>query len=260
MYAVEAHDLEVKYEKLIALENVSFRIPHPSITVVLGPNGAGKTTLLRAMLGLVKISKGEIKVFGKNVTENINGIRKLVGYVPQRDYINDYVPLTAFDVVLNAYLLRKGWLSIPRKKYINEVAFYLSLVGLPKDAWKKPFQELSIGQQQKVMIARALVLKPKLLLLDEPFSAVDIPSQCEIVNFLGFLKEKYKISIILVTHDITHIAPIIDYVILLNKKLIAFGRPRDVFTEENLLKTYGHRIRVISVKGFCIPLIGDRHA
>ena len=182
--AVLTENLTVKYSETIALDNVSFQMPHPSILAVIGPNGAGKTTLLKALIGLVKISNGKVLIFGHDVTKDAEKIRKLVGYVPQKDRISNNIPIKARDVVLLAKLIKKGSLAIPTRKDIKEVKDALDAVLLPREAWNKRFPELSGGQQQKVLIARALATKPKLLLLDEPFSGVDSPSQQEIMEFL----------------------------------------------------------------------------
>ena len=140
-----------------------------------------------------------------------------------------------------------------------EVKDALEKVLLPKSAWNKRFNELSGGQKQKVLIARAIVLKPKLLILDEPFSGVDTVSQREIMSFLSSLKKK-GISIIIVAHDINPIVEHVDYVLLLNKKMIAFGKPRSVLTEENLSRAYGIKVHVIVRGEACYAIIGDRHA
>ena len=257
--AVKVENLYVRYNDYLALENISFSVPHPSITVIMGPNGAGKTTLVKSILKLIDFEKGEIFVFGLNVREHEQEIRNLIGYVPQREKVTEHIPVRARDVVLLAKMIKTGPLSIPTKKDILEVKNALEKVLLPRDAWDKKFSELSGGQKQKVLIARAIVLKPKLLILDEPFSGVDTVSQREIMNFLSDLRKK-GISIIIVAHDINPIVEHIDYVLLLNKKKIAFGKPRDVLTEENLSKAYGIKVHVIVHGEACYAIIGDRHA
>lgn len=256
--AVQVKNLYVWYNDYLALENISFSVPHPSITVIMGPNGAGKTTLVKSILKLINF-KGEIFVFGLNVRENEHRIRNLIGYVPQRERITENIPIRARDAVLLVKMIKNGPLSIPTRKDILEAKRALETVLLPRSVWDKKFSELSGGQKQKVLIARAIVLEPKLLILDEPFSGVDTISQREIINFLSNLKRKGK-SIIIVTHDINPIVEYVDYVLLLNKRKIAFGTPKDVLTEENLSKAYGTKIRVIVHGEACYAIIGDRHA
>lgn len=257
--AVDVRDLYVKYNDYVALEDISFRIRHPSITVIMGPNGAGKTTLVKSILKLIDFHHGEIRVFGLDVKEHEKEIRNLIGYVPQREKVTEHIPIRARDVVLLAKMVRIGPLAIPTRRDIIEVKEALKKVLLPRDAWNKRFSELSGGQKQKVLIARAIVLKPKLLILDEPFSGVDTVSQREIMDFLSGLKKK-GISIIIVAHDINPIVEYVDNILLLNRKMIAFGKPKEVLTEENLSKAYGIDVRVIVHGEACYAIIGDRHA
>ena len=256
--SIEIKNLSVEYNGYIALENVNFRIDHPSIMAVMGPNGAGKTTLLKAMIGLTKFKSGFIKIFGHNIPKDLDTIRGIVGYVPQQERIVTNIPMRAFDIVLLAKLVRRGPLSIVTKRDIKEVKEVLNSVLLPKESWFKKFSELSGGQKQKVLIARALISKPKLLLLDEPFSGVDVTSQREIMEILHGLKR--DTSIIIVTHDVNPIIEYVDYIMLLNKRTIAFGKPTEVLTEENLSKAYGVKIRLIVDKDICYAIIGDYHA
>jgi len=257
--AVEVRNLRVAYPDTIALDNVNFELPHPSIMVVMGPNGAGKTTLLKAIMGLIRIQNGSIKVFGIDVFEHPDKIRRMIGYVPQREKVSEHIPIRTRDVVLLAKLVRSGPLTIPTRRDIEEIKEILDAVLLPRDTWDKRFSELSGGQKQKALIARALVLKPKLLLLDEPFSGVDAPSQHEIMEILSDLRKK-GISTILVTHDINPIIEYVDYMLLLNRKAIAYGRPNEVLTEENLTKAYGVKIKLIVHGEVCYAITGDYHA
>lgn len=258
MLAVDVAGVEVRYGRIVALEDVTLRVPHPSICVVLGPNGAGKTTLLRTLLGLVKPVRGSVKVLGVDVLREPARVRGLAGYVPQIEYINDEVPIRAYDVILYARLAKFGR-TRPSEEDIDVVEEMLRLVQVPRESWFRPFNELSRGQQQKVLIARALALEPKILLLDEPFAAVDVPSQCEIAEFLRHLRDKHEVSVLVVAHEMLHLAKIVDYVALLNRRLIAFGEPRVALTPENLEKCYGVPLHVVEVEEFCVPLIGDRH-
>ncbi len=260
LLAVEVENLTVGYSGIVAIQDVTFEMPHPSILAIIGPNGAGKTTLLKAILGILKPMKGEVKVFGFNIEENIHTVRKLIGYVPQREKISENIPLRARDIVLLGRLIRQGPLAIPTKNDILATKNALKSVLLPPETWNKKFSELSGGQKQKVLIARALVFNPKLLLLDEPFSAVDAPSQRELMDLLVHLKIKHNVSTIIVTHDINPIVEKIDYLLLLNRQAIAFGKPKDVLTDENLTRAYGIRVRLLTHEGVCYAIIGDYHA
>jgi len=259
-YAIQIENLSAGYNAIPVIENITFELPPAKILAVMGPNGAGKTTLLKAILGLVRILRGSIKVLGYTVPEDLQKIRKLIGYVPQREYVSMNVPITVKDVVLSGIMLRKGPLTLPTKKDIILVREVLKHVNLPEETWFRKFNELSGGQQQKTLIARALVANPKILLLDEPFSATDVISRQEIMELLVNLKKRMRITIIIVLHDVNDIIEHIDYILLLNKRMIAFGDPLEVLTSENLKKAYGIDVKVIRYEEKCIALIGDKHA
>jgi len=258
MYAIEARDLSIAYNSTVALENVNLVAEHPTFLAIIGPNGAGKSTLLKAMLGQLKILRGELKVMGVDVKKDPGTIRKMIGYVPQRERINFEVPLKVRDVVLMGLFTKLKPPRVPRKKDLEAVRNALEVVGL-EDLWNESFAHLSGGQQQRVLIARALVSDPVMLLLDEPFSGVDTKSYWEIVIVLRSLRLKGK-TIILVTHDVNPIVDCIDKVLLLNKRIIAFGTPREVLTERFLVEAYGPSVRVIEHKGLCFAITGDVHA
>ncbi|RLE50377.1 MAG: metal ABC transporter ATP-binding protein [Candidatus Methanomethylicota archaeon] len=257
-YVVEAKDLTIAYDSSVALKDINFSVEHPTFLAIIGPNGAGKSTLLRAMLGQLKILRGELKVMGIDVKENPRAIRRMVGYVPQRERINFEVPLKVKDVILMGLLTKLKPPRIPRRSDLEAAKKALEAVGL-EDLWNESFAHLSGGQQQRVLIARAMVSDPTILLLDEPFSGVDTKSYWEIITVLRSLRLKDK-SIILVTHDINPIVDCIDKVLLLNKRIIAYGTPREVLTERYLVEAYGPSVRVIEHKGLCFAITGDVHA
>ncbi|MHA1617447.1 MAG: metal ABC transporter ATP-binding protein [Candidatus Njordarchaeales archaeon] len=257
--ALVVSNLTTGYDSTAAIEDVTFEMPHPSMMVIIGPNGAGKTTLLKTIIGLLKPWRGEVFVFGINVYENLPKVRRLIGYVPQRERLSETVPLRVRDIVLMGRMIRKGPLSIPTKEDIRAAKEALEKTLVPREFWDKKFSELSGGLQQKVLIARALAIDPKILLLDEPFSAVDAPSQREITELLAELRRK-GVSSLIVTHDINPLIEYTDYLLLLNRKVIAFGKPEEVLTEENLSKAYGIDVKIISHEGTCYAIIGDYHA
>ena len=258
-YAIEVENLTVKYGEEIALEDISFKLEHPTFLTIIGPNGSGKTTLLKSILGLIKPEKGNIKVFGIDVLENATKARHMIGYVPQRERISTNVPIRVSDIVLMGRLARYGPLTVPSEHDMKKVKEALELVGMI-DFWDKKFSNLSGGQQQRVLIARALAVEPKMLLLDEPFSAVDVPTQREILNILFNLRMRENITVVLVTHDVNPVIECSDKIMILNKKLIAYGKPNDVIKDEVLLKAYGAAVKIIAHEGICYVLSGDTHA
>ncbi|MEM0202534.1 MAG: metal ABC transporter ATP-binding protein [Archaeoglobaceae archaeon] len=237
--AIEAKNLSYSYGKTVALEDLSFEIDDGEMIAVLGPNGAGKTTLLKCILGLLK-AKGTISVLGRDPRKD-KKVLKLISYVPQRSSLSTDLPLKVSDVLKIA--CEEIDLGILRQL---ELESKLDLL----------FRELSGGFQQRVLIARALMKKPKILLLDEPFNGVDVVSQKKIVEVL---KESNATTLVVV-HNINPVLHAVHRVMLLNKKLIAFGRANEVFTKENMVLAYGTEIPlVVCEEGVTHPLYGDQH-
>ncbi|HIH90394.1 metal ABC transporter ATP-binding protein [Ignicoccus hospitalis] len=252
---VELKDVWVKYGDTYALEGVTLDVPKGDFLAIMGPNGAGKSTLLKTILGLAPLVRGSVRVFGKDPYKQRSEIAKKIGYVPQRENVNDEVPLRAIDVVMMGLI--EGMRPQREEALMDKALKALEEVGLVDVAYKT-YRELSGGQKQRVLIARAIVSKPELLLLDEPFSALDAQSSRTVARLLKKYNDEGT-TIILVTHDITPIANDVKRVALLNKKLIAVGEPLKIFTKENLLKTYGVEVPVLVQGRLCIPLIGDQH-
>ncbi len=254
-YSVRYEHVWVRYGEHIALEDITFNVPKGDFLVVMGPNGAGKSTLLKTTLALVPLWRGRIEVLGRDPYRDKSVLRK-VGYVPQRERVNENVPLRAIDVVLMGFMNGIRPL-INKEKYIEKAFGVLREMGLEGVAYKL-YSELSGGQKQRVLIARAIVGNPEVLLLDEPFSALDVHSSRLVANSLKKLNDKGK-TIILVTHDFAPVANYAKRVALLNKRVIAIGRPTEVFTPENIEKTYGVRAPIAIAGGICIPILGDQH-
>ena len=246
---IEVRNLSVKYDGFVALESINFKLEHPSLLVVIGPNGAGKTTLLKSLLGLLDYS-GEIRIFGKEPED----ARELIGYMPQRDRVNTNIPLRVKDVILMP-LLAKRFMSIERAD-VERAKDALKTVGLPH-YWNRKFDALSGGEQQRIFLARTLAQNAKILILDEPFSATDVATKMKMINLLHKLKKEK--TIILVTHDVNPLVECTDNFLLLNKRMIAFGRVDEVIREETLEKLYGVRVPVIRKENVCYVVGSDIH-
>jgi len=259
MYCIDVENLSVAYDSQKVLDNISFKVGYPEFITIIGPNGAGKTTLLKAITGIIKPISGIVRIFGINVYEKPGEARKYIGYVPQKERISLNIPIKVKDVVLMGLLAKMPPPRITSRKMIESMKNTLKTVNA-LELIDKRFNELSGGQQQKVLIARALVSNPKILILDEPFSGVDVESQGEILSFLDELKKKKKVSILLVTHDVNPIVNFTDKILLLKNKLIAYGTPMEVIREEVLLKVYGRCAKVIEKGGTCYAITGDLHA
>lgn len=254
---VSVKDVSVKLKNQVVLDSVEFEIEKPSLVVVVGPNGAGKTTLLKTLLGIIRPFKGEVKVLGLNPFKNGVKVRRLVGYVPQKDRISYEAPLKVIDVVLMGVLLRRNPPRLVSKKDVEVAMEALSHLDM-RDKWDSFFDELSGGQQKRVLIARALASNPLLLLLDEVFAGLDFETQEKLLNLLKALKENGR-TIIVVEHELDPVIDIADRILVLNKSVCLYGEPHEVLSESKLRSIYPC-LRTIEKEGRRIVILGDRHA
>ncbi|MEM3832730.1 MAG: metal ABC transporter ATP-binding protein [Thermoprotei archaeon] len=258
MSIIDVKNLTASYNGEPAILDISFQLNDPSITVILGPNGAGKTTLLKALIGIIKPDHGIIRVLGFDPVNDSFRLRRFIGYVPQRDKIVRNLPLKVRDVILMGLLTKRQWPRIPSKSDVDKMYKMLELLDL-NDSVDKTFGELSGGQQQKVLLARALISEPKILFLDEPFNGVDMKSQAYIIEKIKSLRYTNKITILIVTHDINPLIDIAENLIILNKSVIAIGKPLEILTEQTLSKAYGGG-KVIIIQDRCYTITGDVHS
>jgi len=202
-------------EKRPAIRNINLSAHSNEFIYVVGPNAAGKTTLLETINGLLPPSGGRVHVFGQDVRKNGRKVRCDIGYVPQDFIVDPGEPYTALDIVLMGMYGKIGILRRPDRRDFNKAIETMRSLGVDKLA-NQPMGKLSGGQQQKVMIARALAKEPKLLLLDEPFSNLDIDSRQRIPSFIGRLHEEKGITTIIVTHDVGQILKQCNRVVIMN--------------------------------------------
>jgi len=215
---VELHEVETIYEgeRFPAIKGISLEIGEGEFLSIIGPNGCGKTTLLETINGLLRISRGKVTIFGQDLRLNSRNLRKHIGYVPQ-DFISEpSVPFLVKDVVLMGRYGKIGLLKNPEKEDYEIVEEAMQLVGVEKFA-NRPIGKLSGGEQQKVMIARAIAQEPKLLLLDEPFSNLDVDSKREISEKICKLHEERNLTTVMVTHDILSIPKICNRIIIMRQ-------------------------------------------
>lgn len=253
-YALKVKDLDVAYNRRLVLEGATLSVPRGSMTGIVGPNGGGKSTLLKAVLGLVPIEQGSVEVLGRSVERRT---RRLVGYVPQREDVDWNFPVSAFDVVMMGRVPSLRFLRPPSAADRETAWKALHRVGMAGLAQKR-IGEFSGGQQQRIFLARALAQGAEVLLLDEPVSGVDAPSQHEIFDLLRGLQQEGK-TIIVTTHDLSCVAERFDLALLLNRRVTAFGRPEEVFTPELLNETYQSHLMILKV-GDRTVAIEDGHA
>jgi len=240
--AIEIRDLSVAYNRRPVLEDVTLTVPRRAMVGFVGPNGGGKSTLIKAVLGLVPMVRGEVEVLGRPVDRRA---RRLIGYVPQREDVDWNFPVSAFDVVMMGRIPSVKLLRRPTNRDRELVWDALRTVGMEKFADTR-IGEFSGGQQQRVFLARALAQEAEVLLLDEPVSGVDAPSQQEIFDLLRGLQEAGK-TVIVTTHDLSCVAERFDLALLLNRYVVAFGRPEEVFTPELLNETYQSHLMILKV-------------
>lgn len=232
---VELHDLTVAYGRRPVLWNVDLAIDEPCLYGIIGPNGAGKSTLVKAALGLVPLSGGSVRFFGKPLAD----VRGRVGYVPQRESVDWDFPVSAIDVVLMGTFHRLSWFRRPGRRERDTAMACLDRVGLA-DVANRQIGGLSGGQQQRVFLARALAQEADVYFLDEPMAGVDAKSQERILRVLSELRDRGSL-VVIVHHDLRTAASWFDRVALVDMRLVAAGPTAEVLSRENLARTYsGH--------------------
>lgn len=237
---VEVHDLTVAYHRRPVLWDIDFEVPEGVLVGIVGPNGAGKSTLIKAALGLIPLASGWVKFYGKPIAKQ----RKLIGYVPQRESVDWDFPTNALDVVLMGTYGKLGWIRRPGKRDREFAMECLRKVGMA-DYAKRQISQLSGGQQQRVFLARALAQESQIYFMDEPFAGVDAATEKSIIKLLNELKSQGK-TVFVVHHDLQTVQEYFDWVLMLNMRQIAIGPTADVYNEDNLRKTYGGRLTIIS--------------
>jgi manganese/zinc/iron transport system ATP- binding protein len=237
--ALEIHDMTVAYHRRPVLWDIDLTVPEGRLVGIVGPNGAGKSTLIKAVLGLIPLASGKVEIYGKPYEEQ----RQLVGYVPQRESVDWDFPVTVRDVVLMGTYGRLGWFRRPGAAEREIADRCLDQVGMLAYA-KRQIRQLSGGQQQRVFLARALAEDAQIYFLDEPFAGVDASTESAIVELLQTLRSRGK-TVFVVHHDLQTVAQYFDHVILLNMRLVACGPIDEVYTNDNLQKTYGGRLTIL---------------
>ena len=239
---VQLKGVTCRYGTQPVLSDVTLAVGEGQFVGIVGPSGSGKTTLLRAITGKVAPSGGTV--------DRRAGLR--VGYVPQVETVNWSFPVTVGECVMMARSQGRvlPWMSAAERSEVEEILARLGLEGLAK----RHIRELSGGQQQRVFIARALVRRPELLLLDEPTSGVDVRLRHEVLHLLDDLNAQ-GVAIVLTTHDLNGIAAHLPRLVCLNQEVIGAGRPHDVLTPEVLERTYGASMQVLEHAG--MPVVVD---
>lgn len=246
---LQIEDLTVNYEGLPALENVSLKVDTGERLAVIGPNGAGKSTLFKVIAGVLPATSGEVKVAGYGPGGHI-----CIAYLPQRSHVDWNFPVNAKDVVMMGRIGRLGLFRWPKRSDWEYVYRCLEVVNMA-DLAHRQINELSGGQQQRMFIARALAQEAELMLMDEPFTGLDVGSQEDILSILSGLKER-AVTVLASTHDLNLAGEHFDRVLLLNRRLLGFGKPEQVFTPERLMQAYAGHLRLVQAGDTTLAL-GD---
>jgi zinc transport system ATP-binding protein len=243
---IDINELSYRYERDIVLENINFLVPEGSFLAIVGPNGSGKSTLLKLILGLLKIQKGNIHLFGQEMSKFKDWQK--IGYVSQKaNSFNTGFPATVFEVVSSGLTKKLGMFKFFKKEHSIKVMEALKAVGMEKYR-NRNIGELSGGQQQRVFIARAIVSDPKLLILDEPTVGVDAENVDTFYTMLEELNKKMGITLLLVTHDIGTVSDKVTHVACLNKHMHFHGEADEFqrYSAEGIQEVYGHGVHLLN--------------
>lgn len=236
--ALQLEGVSVQYNGIPALDGVDLEIRRGEQVAVVGPNGAGKSTLFNVIAGIIRPTRGSVRIYGSKPGSHI-----CVGYVPQRTRIDWRFPVTVADTVMMGRIGRIGLFRWPGKIDRERVAHALEQVGMTAFA-QRQIGALSGGQQQRVFLARALAQEAELLLLDEPLTGLDMPSQESILQILDTLRRQ-GITMLVATHDLNQAAEQFSLLLVLNRRVAAFGTPSAVLTPDILTAAYGSQIHII---------------
>ena len=233
---LEFCQVSVGYNGIPVIENITFDIPHGAQVAVVGPNGAGKSTLFKAIVRLLPLQQGLLRIHGLSLAQH----QDCVAYIPQREEVDWLFPATVDDVVMMGRYGKFGWFNRPTRQDREIVQRSLSQMGLSNLA-RQSISDLSGGQQQRVFLARALAQEPHILLMDEPFNGVDVSTQETTLQLLHELKQQ-QVTVMVSTHDLNMAAERFELVLLLNHRLVAFGTPAEVFTPQHISEAFGAHV------------------
>ena len=238
--SLEISDLTVAYANgNVALRTASFSLGAGTICALVGVNGSGKSTLFKAIMGFLKPAKGTVRIAGGTVAEARR--QKLVAYVPQSEEVDWSFPVSVWDVVMMGRYGHMNFLRMPRAEDRQRVLESLERVGMTEFR-DRQIGELSGGQKKRVFLARALAQQGRIILLDEPFTGVDVKTETAIIDLLRNLREEGHI-ILVSTHNLGSVPEFCDQVVLVNRTVLAFGPTDQVFTEDNLTAAFGGVLR-----------------
>jgi ABC-type Mn2+/Zn2+ transport system ATPase subunit len=240
--AIRVEDVWAGYDGHTALEEVGFTVTKGSIVGLIGPNGSGKSTLIKVILGMHRPWQGRVRVMGRESA----AARRILGYTPQIETVDWQFPVTVGEVVMTGRYGRLGPLRRPTGADKAVVESCLERLRITEVA-DRQIGDLSGGQQRRVLIARALAQEPQVLLLDEPMAGLDAAIQHELMDLFEGLRAEGK-TLLIATHDLSCVTGCFDRVLLLNRRIVAYGEPTKVFTEELLNEAFKSHLILLPVE------------
>lgn len=238
--SIEVKDVTVAYSNgHVALRDASFDLGAGTICALVGVNGSGKSTLFKSIMGFLRPAKGSVRIAGFEVDAARR--QKLVAYVPQSEEVDWTFPVSVWDVVMMGRYGHMNFMRIPRAEDKRIALACLERVGM-MEFKERQIGELSGGQKKRVFLARALAQQGRIMLLDEPFTGVDVQTETAIIELLRSLRGEGHI-ILVSTHNLGSVPEFCDQVVLVNRTVLAFGPTERVFTEENLSRAFGGVLR-----------------
>lgn len=234
------NDITVAYRNgLTALRHASFAVPRGTITGLVGVNGAGKSTLFKAIMGFVPLTEGSVEILGMPAREALR--QNLVAYVPQAEEVDWNFPVLVEDVVMMGRYGHMNFLRIPSRRDHEMVAQALERVNMAEFR-KRQIGELSGGQRKRVFLARALAQEGQIILLDEPFTGVDVTTEEQIIELLRSLRDEGRVMLVS-THNLGSVPDFCDRTVFVKGTVLAYGKTENTFNEENLEKAFGGVLR-----------------
>ncbi|WP_425530987.1 manganese/iron ABC transporter ATP-binding protein [Mesorhizobium retamae] len=252
---ISVKDATVTYRNgLTAMHDASFEVPTGTITALVGVNGSGKSTLFKAIMGFVRLATGSIQVLGMPVAEALR--KNLVAYVPQAEEVDWNFPVLVEDVVMMGRYGHMNLMRIPKAADREAVSAALARVGM-SDFRKRQIGELSGGQKKRVFLARALAQDGRVILLDEPFTGVDVKTEDAIIDLLRALRDEGRVMLVS-THNLGSVPEFCDRTVLLKNTVLASGPTAETFTQANLEKAFGGVLRHFVLGGTGLHQDDDR--
>jgi zinc transport system ATP-binding protein len=244
---ISVKNVWVKYDESVVLEDVSLTVHNKEILSIVGPNGSGKSTLLKTIMGFKKPFRGTIEVLGQPPRKIPPGT---IGYLPQKSTSEFIMPVNAYDVVAMARYAAKNVLERLNAGDRAKINGALEAVEMSQYSHSH-FGSLSEGQKQRVLIARAIAVQPRILMLDEPSTGLDAIAQDNFYQMLLGLREKMDLAIVMVSHDIGAVSSIVDRLACLKTRIHFHGKPADCFSNESLSRVFGKNVYYVSHDAAC---------